>query len=129
LALFGSNIGPLIGTLGGGYYLHNISLPIYRNSKRPEKAVRDMWLGFTVVMLSYMICGTIGAIGFQNPDYFGSYLKDNNFVVAGDCLLMFPIKDTLATIVRVTIFCQLTASLTLIFACERGQILLLTTGK
>jgi hypothetical protein len=42
---------------------------------------------------------------------------------------MFSTKDILATIIRTTTFCQLTASLTLIFACERGQILLLTTGK
>lgn len=70
LAMFGKNIAPLIGVLGGGYYLHNISLPIYRNSKRPEMAVRDMFLGYTCVCLSYIACGSIGAIGFQNPDYF-----------------------------------------------------------
>lgn len=29
ILLFGSGYGPLIGTLGGGFYLHNISLPIY----------------------------------------------------------------------------------------------------
>ena len=29
LALFSGNIGPLMGILGGGYYLHNISLNIY----------------------------------------------------------------------------------------------------
>jgi hypothetical protein len=62
--MFGSNFAPLIGVLGGGYYLHNISLPIYKNSKRPENAVRDIWLGYTCVMLTYMVCGTLGAIGF-----------------------------------------------------------------
>ena len=25
----------LLGVLGGGFYLHNISLPIFRNSKNP----------------------------------------------------------------------------------------------
>jgi hypothetical protein len=64
LALFGSNIGPIMGILGGGFYLHNMSLSIYRKSARPEKSVRDIWLAYTFVCLSYMICGTIGAIGF-----------------------------------------------------------------
>jgi len=44
--LFAANYGHLLGILGGGFYLHNISLPIYRNSKNPENSVRDMFLGF-----------------------------------------------------------------------------------
>ena len=35
IMLFNSNYGPLMGILGGGYYLHNISLPIVRNAKNP----------------------------------------------------------------------------------------------
>jgi hypothetical protein len=103
LALFGTNIAPIMGILGGGFYLHNISLNIYRNSRRPEKAVRDIWLGYTCVCLSYMVCGTIGALGFQNPHLF-EYLVKNNFVVAGNCLLMFNTKNVLATIIRLIIF-------------------------
>lgn len=68
--MFGSNYYNLLGTLAGGYYLHNISLPIYQNSKEPKKAVRDMFIGFSCVCLSYIICGTVGAIGFQNPARF-----------------------------------------------------------
>jgi hypothetical protein len=67
-----------MGVLGGGFYLHNMSLSIYRKARRPQYAVRDMWLGYTFVCLSYMICGTIGALGFQNPDYL-PYLIKNNF--------------------------------------------------
>ena len=33
LALFGSGYKYLMGILGGGFYLHNISLPIYQNSR------------------------------------------------------------------------------------------------
>lgn len=35
IALFKSNFAPLMGILGGGFYLHNFSLPIIRNSKNP----------------------------------------------------------------------------------------------
>ena len=68
--LFSSKFGPLMGCLGGGFYLHNISLPIYRNSKNEKKNVRDMFLGFFVVCISYIICGCLGAIGFSNRQLF-----------------------------------------------------------
>ena len=64
VVLFATAYSHLMGTLGGGFYLHNISLPIYRNSKNPDTAVRDMFLGFFVVMLSYCVCGTLGVYGF-----------------------------------------------------------------
>jgi hypothetical protein len=68
--LFATAYSHLMGTLGGGFYLHNISLPIYTNSKKPENAVRDMFLGFFVVMLSYCICGTLGTYGFKSSHKF-----------------------------------------------------------
>ena len=54
-----------MGILGGGYYLHNISLPVYRNSKNPENNVRDVFLGYLLVFLSYSICGVLGYYGFE----------------------------------------------------------------
>jgi vacuolar-type H+-ATPase subunit I/STV1 len=68
--LFAANYGPLLGILGGGFYLHNISLPIYRNSKNPENSVRDMFTGFLVVALSYIVCGSLGALGFGSATQF-----------------------------------------------------------
>ena len=73
-----NDISKKIGILGGGFYLHNISLPIYRNSKNPENNVRDMFLGFLVVALSYIICGILGSIGFQNTHLFSEYFKEND---------------------------------------------------
>jgi len=32
VSLSGSNYAPLMGILGGGYYFHNISLPVIRNA-------------------------------------------------------------------------------------------------
>ena len=55
-----------MGILAGGYYLHNISLPIYRDSKHPKNNVRDMFIGFLMVCLSYVVCGVLGVYGFSS---------------------------------------------------------------
>jgi hypothetical protein len=70
IILFGGSYNHLMGILGGGFYLHNISLPIYRNSKNPKNNVRDIFLGFFVVCLSYIFCGILGAIGFSSKEAF-----------------------------------------------------------
>jgi hypothetical protein len=56
--------------LAGGYYLHNISLPIYRNVKRPENAVRDVGFGYAATCVSYIICGVLGSFGFASIHNF-----------------------------------------------------------
>jgi len=70
IILFGNGSGysHLMGILGGGFYLHNISLPIYRNTKKIDKAPRDMFLGFFVVFMSYVVCGVIGCFGFSSKE-------------------------------------------------------------
>ena len=81
IILFGTGSGysHLIGILGGGFYLHNISLPIYRNTKKIEKAPRDMFLGFFVVFMSYVVCGVIGCFGFSSPhiNFSTPVMQDN----------------------------------------------------
>jgi len=64
LLLFGSEYTRLLGIITGGLYLHNISMPIYTNSKNPEHNIRDMFIGFTIVGLSYIVIGVLGCIGF-----------------------------------------------------------------
>jgi len=67
--------GPLMGILGGGYYLHNISLPIVRNSKNPEKNVRDVFIGYLMVFISYCLCGLFGYYGFSGSVFNGEEIK------------------------------------------------------
>lgn len=64
IVMFNKNYTCLFGILCGGFYLHNISLPIYRNAKYPENNVRDVFIGFVLVFLSYALCGILGYIGF-----------------------------------------------------------------
>ena len=77
ILLFGTNYGPLMGILGGGFYLHNISLPVYKNSRNPEKNVRDMFLGFFCVLMSYVLSGTLGMFAFTQKKLWG-YTTDDN---------------------------------------------------
>jgi hypothetical protein len=116
----------LIGTLGGGFYLHNISLPIYQNSKNRDGAVRDMFFGFGVVCLSYCVCGTLGVYGFSSVAVFG---EDVDISANQNCLNSFKANDPKAIFIRVCTFFQIFACCSLIFACQRSQILLLATGS
>jgi len=113
-----------MGILGGGYYLHNISIPIYRNSKNPEKNLRDIFLGYFLVFLSYSICGVLGYYGFSSYEMFGDRQG-----IEQNCLNMFGVNNGYAMLVRLCTFFQLLAATALIFACQRAQILLLFTGS
>lgn len=121
--MMGSDYQCLVGILCGGYYLHNISLPIYRSSKHPENNLRDIFLGFFLVFLSYAACGCLGYFGFANGALFPGQSIEQN------CLNMLRPDDAIAIIIRSCTFCQLLAATALLFACQRAQILLLLTGR
>jgi hypothetical protein len=63
--LFNSNVSPIAGILCAGYFLHTISLPIIRSSAAPEKVMRDVFIGYIAVFISYLVCGSLGYIGFM----------------------------------------------------------------
>jgi amino acid transporter len=113
IKLFSGNFGPLMGILGGGYYLHNITLPIIRNSAKPENNVRDVFIGYLMVFLSYAVCGVMGYYGFSGT-YFTQVLGEHE--ITSNCLLMLPSGDVFATIIRFCTFCQLLAAMCLLFA-------------
>jgi hypothetical protein len=121
--LVNSNYQSLLGILCGGFYLHNISLPIYRCSKNPKNNYRDVFIGFFLVFLSYIACGCLGYFGFSNSDLFAGQKIDQN------CLNMFSVDSPLAVLIRICTFFQLFAATALLFACQRAQLLLLFTGK
>jgi len=114
-----------MGILGGGYYLHNISLPIIRNAEKPENNVRDVFLGYFLVFLSYAICGFFGYYGFS-----GTYFTQNGQKeILSNCLLMFDPSNPFAIVIRFCVFVQLLVSLSLLFACQRQQIYLVYYGN
>jgi hypothetical protein len=62
--LFSQNYPPLLGILGGGYFLHVITLPIIKNAKKPEDKAKNVFIGYSLTFLSYTLCGIFGYFGF-----------------------------------------------------------------
>ena len=94
--------------------MHNITLPIIRNSKKPENNVRDVFIGYFLVFLSYTLCGIMGYFGFSGT-YFTVTLGKTE--ILSNCLLMLPSTNVFATIIRFCTFGQLLAAMCLMFAC------------
>ncbi len=125
IVLFNSNYPPLLGILGGGYFLHVITLPIIKNAKKPEDNAKNVFIGYFLTFMSYTVCGIMGYFGFTGT-YFTSMPNYNG--ILSNCLLMFPPGDVAATIIRFCTFCQILPALCLMFACQRSQVYLLISG-
>lgn len=78
ITLFNWDFSTLMGMLGGGYYLHNISIPIARSSRNQETVQKDVFLGYFCCFLSYCICGTIGLFGFYGTYFNNFYIKNHD---------------------------------------------------
>lgn len=85
-----------------------------------------MFFGFLVVCLSYCLCGILGVYGFSSTKLFGEGHSISDYQ---NCINSFDITNPLAIFIRVCVFFQIFACCSLIFACQRSQILLLATGS
>jgi amino acid permease len=83
LVLFNLNFAPLAGDLCTGYFLHTCSLPVLRSSKNPEKSIRDLFLGYLLVYISYSVVGVFGYIGFIGTNYSQYYINEMGTNLAG----------------------------------------------
>ena len=83
LVMFNLNFSPLLGILCTGYFLHTISLPIVRSSKNPDKVGRDMFIGYFLVFISYVVVGSMGYIGFMGTNFRAYFVKMENSDTAG----------------------------------------------
>lgn len=118
VAIFGTNYAVLMGILGGGYYFHNLSLPVIRNAKNPENNERDVFYGYFLVFLTYCFAGVLGYYGF-----LGDVFTDQKPSIDGieqNCSVMFKTASIVGTLMRVFAFVQLLTVNSLIFACERS---------
>ena len=58
ISLFKTSFNSLAGMMTLGYYLHGIALSIVKETKNPEKNIRDVFIGYFMVFLSYTLVGT-----------------------------------------------------------------------
>ena len=68
---------PVLGILGGGFYCHNMALSIVENAKEPEKNMRNVFIGYLCVFLTYSTVGALGVYGFTSEE-FASYVPSLN---------------------------------------------------
>ena len=69
IPLFGFSVIPVLGIIEGGYYFHNMALPIIANAAEPEKNTRNIFIGFVCVCITYSIIGVAGVYGFTGIDF------------------------------------------------------------
>jgi len=62
--LFNTNFSPLAGAYCCGFFLHQSSIPMLKNNKEQKNNVRDVTVGYMLVLFSYMLSGVFGYIGF-----------------------------------------------------------------
>lgn len=78
LFLFNSTWGNLGGLLCVGYYMHQFTIPILNSAKYPEKNIRNVFFGYLLVFLCYVIVGTLGYIGFSGEE-FDKHMKVDKY--------------------------------------------------
>jgi len=85
ISLFASQYASLMGILGGGFYLHNISLPIIARNPNPKTNERDLFVGYFFVFFTYVSFGVIGALGFSGETYVDRW---EDGAIQQNCLFM-----------------------------------------
>ena len=78
LYLFGENPCLLMGTCSLGFFAHSIIMPIMKNNEKQENNTRDLAVGYLLVVLTYIILGISGYVGFSAKDMPGNF-EDNWF--------------------------------------------------
>lgn len=115
LYLFGESPGVLAGVLSLGYFSHSFVLPVLKNNMHQENNKRDLFIGYILVMLTYLIVGIMGYIGFS-----GEYFKDSG-EFKQNWFQFFPSDNPYITALRFVNVIQLLTILPVLFYIIRIQ--------
>jgi len=58
-----------MGILGGGFYFHNLAIPVIKKNPNPKTNNRDLFIGYFLVFMTYIMFGVVGYLGFLGPKY------------------------------------------------------------
>lgn len=120
IELISKPYAPLMGILAGGFYFHNISLSVIHNARNPENNVRDVFVGYFLTFLTYVICGSLGYYGFTGSHFENKLAGEEDGLITQNSLDMFSITNNIATFIRFCAFAQLLTVNALIVALERS---------
>jgi sodium-coupled neutral amino acid transporter 9 len=92
----------LVGMLILSFFIHNMVLPMMKNAREPKNNVRDLFIAFLLVTLSYLIVGVLAYVS-----YFQIGTSDPNGGLPQNFLQLFTQGDKYAFAARVSLFLQL----------------------
>lgn len=114
LYLFGENPGLITGMYSLGLFSHSFILPYMKNNKNPKNNTRDLFIGYLLVTLTFIIIGLMGYIGFSGSKYSTKF--EQNF------FLFFPSDDYFAFVLRILSVFQLLTIFPILFFIVRTQL-------
>ena len=60
--------------------MHQISLPLLKSAADPSKNIRNIFLGYLTVFITYLIVGCLGYVGFTGSK-FDKVEHDKNGII------------------------------------------------
>ena len=127
IVLFTANFSPLAGLLNTAYFVHTTAVPLLRNAKKPEHNTRNLFIGYTIVFISYVMIGCLGYVGFIGTIFRQYYHNMKTTVYSGEinqnCLNMFGYSDAASFMVRFAVFMLLFSTYPLLNLFLRTHLL------
>lgn len=115
--LFELNFGWFTGVLTASFVLHNAIINIMRNQRRPENNVRDLTIGYALVVTTYIIVGSICFVAYRNSPL----ILEHGGKIPQDFLRMFPRTNVGAIIARFALIIHLLTAYPLLCTILRIQ--------
>jgi hypothetical protein len=115
-ALFESHFGWLSGILTAAFVIHNAVINIFKSQRHPEHNIRDLTLGYLLVICTYLIVGSVCFVAYRNSDFVQQF-----GFIPEDFMVIFNRKNIGALIARISLFLQLLSSYPLLCTITRIQ--------
>lgn len=131
--MFNFTFSNLAGVLCAGYFIHQFSLPIISKAANPEKNIRNVFLGYTMVLMTYMVVGCMGYIAFSGESFKEHFLdmspKSSSLgLIEQNFLNMYRYDQVPAIFIRCLIYIQLSCSYPLVNHFQRTVLFNLFFG-
>jgi hypothetical protein len=75
ILLYGENPNILFGILTGSFFSHSFILPIMKNNENAKNNKRDLFIGYFLVYITYLLVGILGYIGFSDRNFDPNFKK------------------------------------------------------
>jgi sodium-coupled neutral amino acid transporter 9 len=80
LYLFGDNASMLAGSLTMGYFSHSFVLSVMKNNENQENNKRDLFYGYCLVCLTFVLIGLLGYVGFSGKNFIPIFQDVSNYI-------------------------------------------------